>query len=430
VLTIAAQPVYPGVGATNTTGADIVLGPSPGAINVTGVTKAGTTGDTVTVAYTPISGVAATVTLTEGVDFVCAAAASDAACVCNFKAAVDGNATLGPLTVTAATDATCSDEKLFIGVEPGAAIDLTLTPSDGTNFVRVAGTKGSVIVPNGTVARPGLMLAGTGAGSPHGLHYSSASKMGVTVGGANAAMFSSSGLFESSGSIVVGGFVSIPSTSYFGFAAATKLYYGGTDGNLKLTNTAGTRGIILDTATTDGTLALTDESGGNLKLTTSSITVTGINIGTSGIYSYGNLVLNTATSSETAATTNAALYTGAQTNVGNYASGKTSVYTGATTTDGDTGDVEIYTGAAGAGAADAGDILLVTNGAPGVGTTGLQILGSTGTVNLALLAQGDAPATCSVGNVFFDTAGATMELCYCQAANTWKCAAMAAGPAD
>jgi hypothetical protein len=93
--------------------------------------------------------------------------------------------------------------------------------------------------------------------------------------------------------------------------------------------------------------------------------------------------------------------------------------------------VNIYSGAAGAGIADAGDINFAVNGAPGVGTTALQILGATGTVNLALIAQKDVGATCTTGEWALDTAG-TAELCYCQAVNTWYCIAFTdtTGPAD
>lgn len=46
-----------------------------------------------------------------------------------------------------------------------------------------------------------------------------------------------------------------------------------------------------------------------------------------------------------------------------------------------------------------------------------------------VLTQEDVGATCTVGEIKLDTAG-TVELCYCQAENTWMCAALAAGPTD
>jgi len=42
----------------------------------------------------------------------------------------------------------------------------------------------------------------------------------------------------------------------------------------------------------------------------------------------------------------------------------------------------------------------------------------------------DIGATCTLGDVGIDTGGVTTELCYCAATNTWKCVALAAGPAD
>lgn len=44
--------------------------------------------------------------------------------------------------------------------------------------------------------------------------------------------------------------------------------------------------------------------------------------------------------------------------------------------------------------------------------------------------QADLGATCTTGQLAFDTGGATQELCYCQTTNTWMCAAFAAGPVD
>ena len=157
-MSIQSQPVFAGPGAANTTGSNLLVNGTPGAINITGVTKAGTAGDTVAFFYVEDDGTTATVTLTEGVSYVCAAAASDAACVCNLKAAIDGHATLGALLVTAATDGTCSDEKLFIGINPATASWAVVTPSDNTNTVRVAGTDGRTIWTN-----PTSYLAPTGS---------------------------------------------------------------------------------------------------------------------------------------------------------------------------------------------------------------------------------------------------------------------------
>jgi hypothetical protein len=66
VTAVQSQPVFAGVNATNTTGAHLLLSGTPGAINITGVTKANTTGDTIAFAYTLADGTSATVTLTGG----------------------------------------------------------------------------------------------------------------------------------------------------------------------------------------------------------------------------------------------------------------------------------------------------------------------------------------------------------------------------
>lgn len=51
-------------------------------------------------------------------------------------------------------------------------------------------------------------------------------------------------------------------------------------------------------------------------------------------------------------------------------------------------------------------------------------------VNILELVQEDVGATCTLGQIRFDTGGGTKELCYCEAENTWVCAALAAGPTD
>ena len=175
-----SQGPFEGVNAAQTAGADICNIPATGAINVTGVTRAGTALDTITIAGVLETCAAYSVTLTEGTDYVCAAAASDAACVCNLKAAIDAHATLGPLTTTYATDGTCSDEKLAI-FRAGQALTVIMTPSDTTNTVRVAGTGGSVVVSAGTAAAPGLKVGSNATG----LYAFTADIVGVTGGGAH-----------------------------------------------------------------------------------------------------------------------------------------------------------------------------------------------------------------------------------------------------
>ncbi len=71
-----------------------------------------------------------------------------------------------------------------------------------------------------------------------------------------------------------------------------------------------------------------------------------------------------------------------------------------------------------------------------VGDIGVDSISADGTtvdyndVNILELVQEDVGATCTLGQIRFDTGGGTKELCYCEAENTWVCAALAAGPTD
>lgn len=183
-------------------------------------------------------------------------------------------------------------------------------------------------------------------------------------------------------------------------AANILLSGGGSDGQLILSNLAGTQGVLLDT-TSDGTLELTDEAGNALILALNDNS-SKVTFGTGGgssldksILSFGvtNSIISTTARVGGAATFALDIATGNQTNAGDVATGKLSLYTGNTTTDGNTGDIEIYTGVAGAGQADAGDIILSVNGAAGAGTTAIQIEGATGNVIMANLPTADSGLT-------------------------------------
>ena len=356
--TVISSPApFRGIAAANNDGGDVHISPASGANDLTGVTKAGTGGDTVTFYYHLIDGTSGSVVLTEAVDYACVLAADDATCVANLITAQEANATLGPLVgaVTRVGETTAFYPE-------GNAVWLKVVPSDGTNTVISRGTDGVTYLDSPYV--------------------------------------------------------------YMGTRA---------------------QGMKFDT-TTDGDLTITDESAGGIDLKTGvngRLYAEGTSLSRVALafaYSHSTISTNggdtlsayTGSYSGTVASGALSLYTGAQSNAGDYASGKVSVYTGATTTDGNTGLVEIYTGAAGAGAADAGNITLATNGAPGVGTTGLQILGATGKVDVLAVTQGDLGATCTLGQIAIDTGGATKELCLCQATDTWYCAAITdtTGPAD
>jgi len=146
---ITGQPVVVTPGATNVTGGDIVLAPSPGEQTLEGVTKAGTTGDTLTFDVY-IDGALTSPVKTEGSaspdGWDCDGAATDIECVCNLYDLLTGAGAITGVTVTR-TDATCSDEKLTFSITPGAAEYLVVTTSDDTNLDMTTGASGQVLVP-------------------------------------------------------------------------------------------------------------------------------------------------------------------------------------------------------------------------------------------------------------------------------------------
>jgi len=147
-----------------------------------------------------------------------------------------------------------------------------------------------------------------------------------------------------------------------------------------LGNAGMTQGMKFDTVS-DGVLFLTDEAGGALAVSAGSFYWgsggSSNVIGSIATLGGGGGIVRTPSVTGTSESASMTISTGNQSNVGNYSSGKLYLLTGATTTDGNTGNVEIYTGAAGAGIADAGDIIMSVNGAPGAGTTMLTLDAST-----------------------------------------------------
>lgn len=402
--TITVQPVYPVPGATNTTGANLILSGAPGARNLTGVTRAATTGDTLTFAVTSMAGAVTSTIKTEGVaspdGWDCDGAASDAECVCNLYTLLTGAGAISGVTVTR-TDATCSDERLFFGVTPGTSVRLTVTESDAANMPVVDGTDGGVIVvgsPGDTVFTQGSIQFGVG--SPRVSGYASGLGIRSSDGSGYADLYANAVLGSSS--------VRAGASSYLYWTNRSRLE-SPSDGIMILNNAAGTQGVKFDTATTDGYLYLTDEAGGTLALSTRGVVLAGsgspyLITGTAG----ATMSVATAGSSAAVATGGINLYSAAQTNAGNYASGDVSIYTGATTTDGDTGDLILYTGAAGAGAADAGDITLKVNGTTQVA----QFKGADGLLYLGTAAQGVKFDTSTTdGNLYLtDEAGGALTV--------------------
>lgn len=145
------------------------------------------------------------------------------------------------------------------------------------------------------------------------------------------------------------------------------------DGNLTLSNNAGTQGVLLDTSTADGYLYLYDESGGAMYLAASRFYSGGSHFRNNLLTMDGPAQIVTSTKTGTANSEQLTITTGDQTNAGDYRTGNINIASGDTTTDGDTGNINIYSGVAGAGIADAGDLIFAVNGAPGVGTEVLRL---------------------------------------------------------
>jgi len=181
-FTITSQGAFEGVNATNTKGGALCPIPHSGAVNFTGVTRAGTAGDTISFTGYKEDCTTYSVTFTEGVTYTCAAAANDAECVLNLKTAIDANATIGPLTNTYCSDGTCSDERLAV-FPTGEALQLTITPSDGTNTARSAGVLGSIKIAAGTGTVPAIEFLDDADGTGTGIVRTGASTLGITANG-------------------------------------------------------------------------------------------------------------------------------------------------------------------------------------------------------------------------------------------------------
>lgn len=200
---------------TNTAGGSIEIGGASGLVKITGVTQAGTAGDTVTIVYRKMGvSAATTVVLTEGADFVCAAAASDAACVSNFVTAFNANTNIAGylLAVYVAASETAS-----IGVVDGmGSAIVSFTPSDTTNFVSTKGAFGQVLFGNGTSALPPISFSND---SDTGIYQLAANNIGLTAGGGNVFNCTSSGCTSSA---TVGSSLQTPNGSRGFVGTATK----------------------------------------------------------------------------------------------------------------------------------------------------------------------------------------------------------------
>jgi len=168
---IASKCVFPGVAAVNTTGGNTCLIPAPGNVQITGVTRAATTGDTITFVTIDSSCATATTVITEGDGtlgtYDCDGAISDAVCVANLAATIAANATLGPLVNVVYPAAT---ETLHFGIKPGASMWFSATASDAANTVITTGSAGQILVPQSASAATSVIAAVTGTTTGIGIY--------------------------------------------------------------------------------------------------------------------------------------------------------------------------------------------------------------------------------------------------------------------
>lgn len=175
------------------------------------------------------------------------------------------------------------------------------------------------------------------------------------------------------------------STNALGWAARS-IMKSPANGEVKISDSGESQGVTLKTTDAADTLSVYNLAGGaygNFRAAGGTFSATTqVNSILSASYFYGIGVnqyrSGSQSTSATVDTGDAILATGAHTNVGNYNSGDMVITTGTTDTDGNTGNITIYTGLAGAGQADSGSIKLGVHG----DTTGasLTIDGPTGAV--------------------------------------------------
>lgn len=227
-------------GATNNDGSNLILAPGQGMINLTGVTKAGTAGDTLTIT-TYCQGVAsAPVVLTEGVSWVCAAAADDNTCVSNLYDVLKSG---GSSPVTGVSVAyTASTEAMTFYPAQATCEYVTVTPSDGTNMVFTVGDPGQVRVANGSALFPSISY----------------------ISDPDTGFYFSSGTLFSYGGSMIGGF----KTNGIAIADTMNIYWltralmsSPADAQFAMKNNGGTSGVVLDTNDADGVAVVKDKAG-------------------------------------------------------------------------------------------------------------------------------------------------------------------------
>lgn len=182
---------FPGIAAANNDGTDWHVIPSSSNNDLTGVTQANTAADTLSFTTIDHDGVSTTTVLTEGIDYQCVSAGSDADCVVNIAAAVNGlAAALGLNAVTVVGETT-----MFYPTV-GTVAHLTVVSSDNTNTVIVRGTDGILHVHGDTTVSgvfrgestaliTGSMIAGSSveAGDAASFRFDNRTEMWATADG-------------------------------------------------------------------------------------------------------------------------------------------------------------------------------------------------------------------------------------------------------
>ena len=223
---------------------------------------------------------------------------------------------------------------------------------------------GALGFPAGTASAPSWYFTADDDGTGTGIYRPGADQVGISANGGLVAKFASSYFRLESGKTFYmngGAIGDLAGPVHIGSVTAST--HSLTSGNdLILTGKLEVDGDIYADGNTYGQAFYLAGA------TTSYISGTGIQ------YQGTNPSFRTATYTVASPSNSITMKSGDQTNAGDYASGDAMVYTGATTTDGNTGDVAIYTGIAGAGQADAGDVRLGVHGDNG----DLTIDGATG----------------------------------------------------
>jgi hypothetical protein len=325
--------------------------------------------------------------LTESTDFDCEGEASEEVCCDNLGAAI--TTALGASTVVPDCDTTAGtcylqfDQRTVYAVDDITYTDGgvdgvfgTLTEGvDGDVNIHTAHnalqvTPNSILIGDGTSAYPALGFSADNDGTGTGIKRGAANRFNIITNGVSRSYWTTA-QFVTELPVNINGhrvFDSSAALNLGGTYAATR---GGVTGSVTIGKDAGSISLEVE-----GLAYFESDivAGGYVYVS---------NLGVRPLSSAVNLQLYSAPLSTAAATQPVYIYSGGQTNAGDFASGAVNIASGPTTdADGGSpsGPVNIYSGAAGGGAfqADAGDVVMSVNGAPGSGETVLTLYGATG----------------------------------------------------